>query len=159
MTPYDPSLFTVKLLVGDILTPVNVATLTYSAAYDPDDNSTLIVGSETIRFSISGWGAAALVQPLSVIEVKYNGIDVGCGTYTVDTATVTKTVDPTAAHYGGQTERVDCQCTGVGKYAAALDTTATWGKLPVEHALTRAQRWVSVGNWSGGVNPLVPASG
>jgi hypothetical protein len=144
---YNPNLFTVKALVGDILTPVNVASLTYSASYDPDDNGTLIVGSETVRFSISGWGAAALLQSLSVVEVKYDGIDVGCGRYTVDTSTVTKTVDPTAARFGGQTERVDCQCSAVGKYAAALDTTVTFGILPTEPAIIRIRRWVTVTNW------------
>lgn len=147
MTDYDPALLTVEKSASGWVA-VEVTSLTYTASYDPDANNTLIVGSETVRFSISGWGAATLLNALDVIRVRYNGIDVGCGTFTVDTATVTQTVDPEAARYGGETERVDCQCSAVGTYAAALDTTVTWATaLPAETAITRVRRWVTVDNW------------
>lgn len=148
MTEYDRDLFTVEKSTGGGWTAVAVANLTYSASYDPDDGGTLIIGSETVRFVLSGWGSAALLNPLDVIRVRYNGIDIGCGLFTVDTATVTETVDPQAEHYGGETERVDCQCSAVGTYAAAMDTIVTWAdKLPAESAITRVRRWVTVNGW------------
>jgi hypothetical protein len=147
---YNPELFTVEKKTGSTWTPVDAANLSYSASYDPDDGGTLIVGSETIRFSISGWGTMTLVDPLDLIRVRYAGHDIGCGIFTVDNATVTKTVDPEANRYSGNTERVDCQCSAVGTYAAALDTTVTWAdKLPSEPAITRVRRWVTVNGWTG----------
>jgi len=147
---YDPHLLTIERKTGvDTWAPVEVASLNYSANYDPDDGGTLIVGSETVRFTISGWGSAGLLNPLDVIRVRYDGIDIGCGLYTVDTAQTTTTVDPEAKRHSGQTERVDCQCSAVGTYAAALDTIVTWpDKLPAETAIKRVRRWVTVDNWT-----------
>jgi hypothetical protein len=150
MTEYDPALFTVEKSSGGSWVAVQVANLTYSAAYDPDPKGTLIIGSETVRFTISGWGTAVLLAALDVIRVRYNGIAIGCGIFTVDTATITKAVDPGAERYGGETERIDCQCSAVGTYAAALDTIVTWASaLPAETAITRVRRWVTVDNWTG----------
>lgn len=148
MTAYNPDLFTVEKSSGGGWVTVAVANLTYNASYDPDNGGTLIVGSETVRFTLSGWGAATLLNPLDVIRVRYNGIDIGCGLYTVDNAVVTKTVDPEAERYGGEKERVDCECSAVGTYAAAMDTIVTWADtLPAETAITRVRRWVTVNGW------------
>jgi hypothetical protein len=142
MSAYDFRLFTLDRWTGYVWEPVEAASVSYSATYDPDRNGTLIIGSESVQIALSGYGAATLLAPLDVVQVAYDGHVVGV--FTVDTTDIVTAVDSDAMRRG-QVVRVSCSCSAVGTYAAAQDTLATWpAGFDEPDPILRVQHWVNI---------------
>jgi len=145
MIAYDFTLFAVEKRVGASWVSIEAASVSYAAAYDPDANGVLIIGSEGVTVSYSVWGTATLLAALDVIRVSYDGNTIG--TFTVDAVSATTTVDPEACRYG-ETVRTDLTASAVGTYASAADTMVSWTTaLPNELPITRIRRWLTVLGW------------
>ncbi len=114
------------------------ATYNYTAEYNPDENGTLIIGSETasISFSLKEPPSIPPLYPLDKVRVTYAGEVVAL--WTVDTTSVTKRPTDTIR------DRYDFVATLVGTYAAAMGKEICFGDLPKESPLKRISRWVKV---------------
>lgn len=148
MIKFDKTLLKFDYLTGNLWYPLDFATLRYSAQYNPDSNKTLIIGSETITFSMGGAGVIALSSVLSLVRLKYDGHFVGSGYFTVDSYQRAYSTDPDAQRHG-QHFRTDATCTAVSAYAAALDLKVTYNKTrPTgETAKQFISQWVTISNW------------
>lgn len=125
---------------------VELATFSYSFDYTPDDNGTLIIGSEsaTVTLSFKGEPAEMPLYPSDRVRVRYGSDTLFLGT--VDGTTVNRT--PVYQQVGYEI-RVEFSASIVGTYALALTKEICYGKLPKEKAIDRIRRWVTVRGWQG----------
>jgi hypothetical protein len=141
---YDPSLFVLER-DEDGWVPVECASFSYSTGYTPDKNGTLIFDAESATIAMSYWDVIAdPLYPADRIRASYDGVVFFLGT--IDSTSLAYAVHPDAPNHGA-TYRVDLTATAVGTYAAALERIVCWAGLPVEPAIDRIQRWVTVVNW------------
>lgn len=145
MTAYDFALFSLEKWDGAAWVAVEAASVSYSASYDPDENRTLIIGSESLQIALSQWGdVPAILNALDVVRVSYDSETLG--TFTVDGTTVT--VMPNLSSSSGEELYTVYSCSAVGTYAAAMDTVVSWAEaLPAESPIDRIERWVTVDGW------------
>lgn len=148
MIKFNRELLTFDYLTGNLWYPLTFSTLNYSAQYSPDSNRTLIIGSETLTFSMSGAGVLALASVLTLVRLKYSGHFVGSGYFNVDTYQRDYSTDPDAQKRG-KPFRTEASCTAVSAYAAALDLKVTYNKTrPTgETAKQFIEQWVTISNW------------
>lgn len=162
---YDPDLFlleraeTVSSRLGEFIlgeshlgsaaaaawVPIENASFGWSMGYSADDKGTLIFDSESATVSMSYWGGIAdPLYPADRIRASYDGDVFFLGT--IDTTSITYSVDPEAAN-SGAVRRADLSATAVGTYASAMERIVCWINLPLEPAITRIRRWVTVTGW------------
>lgn len=126
--------------------PLEMASFSYSADYNPDDHGTLIVGSETGAISISKWNSEddPDLYVGDLVRVRYNGRLLFFGTV----ETLSKSYSTTAEAYTyGEVFRIDVTANLVGYYGIMMSDTVSWKKLPNETAIHRIRRWVKVSGW------------
>lgn len=164
ISEYDPGLFVVELAeevssrVGDMVlghtrlgadtstwVPVPLSTFTYGFDYSPNDDNTLIIGSESASISLSFKGEPERMPlfPSDRVRVRYGGQVLFTGT--VDGTTVTRT--PVSERQYGYDHVTAFSATAVGTYALALTKQICHGALPAEPAIARIRRWVTVNGW------------
>jgi hypothetical protein len=150
MIPYNRNLVHLDYYSGGSWHPLAFATINYAASYTPDENSTLIIGSETLNFSLNGPGPKSLVQPLRALRLKYSTKLVGSGYFTVDSYRRRYTTDAAAAKRG-KDFRTEASCSAVTAYAAALSIKVTYTKErpPNETAYQFIKQFITVSNWPG----------
>jgi hypothetical protein len=161
ISEYDPDLFKVERLqaasgrLGSFIlgesrlgvdsapawVEIPAATFTYSMDYDPDENGTLIIGSETASFSVSVVGSSTFelpAEPSDKIRAVYQGEVIFSGI--VDSTKVRRTaLSPLPYRW-----QVDFSATLVGTYALAMTKIVCYGDLPEESAWNRLSRWVRI---------------
>jgi hypothetical protein len=138
---------------------IPAATVTLNQSYAPDTTQyptpppngppviypTLLVEQETASIAVSYWDTPGpLLYPGDRVEALYAGELLFRGT--VDSTSLTYVVDPNAGKYGA-TRRVDFSATAAGTYAVMMGRTVKWNNLPVETAIKRIRRWVTVNNF------------
>lgn len=161
---YDPDLFSLQrvgaltarlgqLILGEsrlgqadsAWTPVEMATVTISGGYQPDENGTLIVGPTNANVSISSWtNPCNPLLPGDRIRAVYDTVIVFEGV--VDTTQTVRETHPDAAHYGAQC-RWDFTATALGDPWIAMQRIVSWVSLPQEPAIDRLRRWITVEGW------------
>lgn len=126
--------------------PLEMASFSYSADYNPDDHGTLIIGSETASVSISKWNSDddPDLYVGDLVRARYDGRLLFFGT--VETLTKSYATTPEANIYG-EVFRVDVTASLVGYYGIMMSDVVSWKKLPIETAINRIRRWVKVNGW------------
>lgn len=147
--PYKSSgnRFHLERLSGTTWTEVPIASFSYSESYNPDDNNTLIYGSETGNITISYYAKPA-IDPLYAtdkIRARYGTLWSFYGT--VDSTNWHKFTTGDSLRHGGNPYQLDFTATCVGTYAALLGRTVCWTTLPTETAIVRIRRFVTVNGW------------
>jgi hypothetical protein len=173
--PYNPALFRLRrwtstsssldeFLVGVSLlgstgsgaTDIEAATVTLTSGYTPDTvgqpeatppipPGTLLVEAETATIGLSFWDQPGeLLYPADRIAAYYAGELIFRGTIT--STSLSYVTDPAATAHGA-TRRVDFSATAAGLYAVQMNRTVTWTRLPLETAIQRIRRWVTVTGW------------
>lgn len=165
ISEYDPTLFVVelaesvecrlgKLVLGHARlgveasswVPIPLATFTYGFDYPPDDNGTLIIGSESASVSLSYKGEPPSIPlyPSDRVRVRYGDQLLFVGT--VDGTTITRTAVDRQHGYDHVTT---VSASMLGTYAIMLTKKICYGDLPSEPAINRIRRWVTVNGWPG----------
>lgn len=116
---------------GDDWLPLKVSSINYQANYSPDDNNTLIIGSETLTLGLSGYGNRPIKEPLTLVRLAYvhNGksYPVGSGEFKLDSYRRSYSTDAKSASYG-ELFVTHATCTAVAAYASAVDAQVTYAK-------------------------------
>ena len=163
---YDPSLFLVeraqqvgaalgKFVLGEsklgstssAWVPIPMASFTYNADYTPDENGTLIYGTESGVVSYSWWESETTPEklyPSDRLRVSYNGVIFFQAI--VESTDIKYSADQDA-YYHQKDRRVDFTANCAGYYAIMMSKEISWTKLPQESALNRVRRWVKVTGW------------
>ena len=138
---YDAALLVIERAVGGAWVPVtNMSSFSYSADYNPDDNQTLIVGSETGALGLSFYdNDGEVLYPGDRIHAIYNDNPVFFEGV-IDSTSI-------AVTYERGRKRTDFSATLASFYAAMMSFVITHPELPAEPAITRIRRYVTVNNW------------
>jgi hypothetical protein len=127
--------------------PIPMASFTYNADYQPDDNGTLIYGTESGVVSYSWWEGINdpdKLYPSDRLRVSYDGVIFFQAI--VESTNIKYTADP-EAQFHNSVRRVDFSANCASYYAVMMSKEISWKSLPKETALKRVQRWVKVVGW------------